>query len=101
MKKFVLIYQGPQSNEAPSPEVFEAWTAWFGQIGNNLVDGGNPLNGQAKEVAENGVSDLNQGQALGYSIVNAENIDEAVEIAKGCPVLGAHCSVQVYEALPM
>jgi hypothetical protein len=102
MKKFVYIYNGPQSNEPPSKKVFEAWNAWFGKLGDKLVDGGNPLSPAAKRVTEeNGVSDLTSGQALGYSIVNAESIDEATEMAKGCPVLGAHCSVDVYEALPM
>ena len=101
MKKFVLIYNGPQSNAPPSEEVMKAWTDWFGSIGDKLVDGGNPLSPLAKTVSEDGVNDLNSNQALGYTIINTENIDEAAEIAKGCPVLGAHCTVDVYEALPM
>lgn len=40
--------------------------------------------------------------ATGYSIVNAKDMDEATELAKGCPLMaskdGAVC---VYEALPM
>ena len=101
MKKFVFIYNGPQSDTPPNEEVMKAWTVWFGSIGDKLVDGGNPLSSSAKKVTEDGVDNLSSNQALGYSIINAENIDEATEIAKGCPVLGAHCSVDVYEALPM
>ncbi len=102
MKKFVYIYNGPQATEAPSEEVMAMWMKWFGELGDKLVDGGNPFGAEVSEVTPSGVNSVSEGRALGYSIINAESMDEAQEMAKGCPMLaGEHCSVYIYEALPM
>ena len=37
----------------------------------------------------------------GYSIVSAESLDSAVELAKGCPVLEIGDAVDVYEGIAM
>jgi len=37
----------------------------------------------------------------GYSIVSADSLDSAVELAKGCPVLEIGGAVDVYEAIAM
>ena len=37
----------------------------------------------------------------GYSIIEAGNIDQAVTLAKGCPIYAANGSVEVAELLPM
>ncbi len=105
MKKFVFLYYGGSKPENMSMEqVMSDWMAWFGQMGDKVVDGGNPLNEGAKEVKGDKVGDVSGKTTGGYSIVNAESMVEAVEMAKGCP---AHkhnpgvASVEVYEALPM
>ncbi len=102
MKKFVFIYNGPQAASAPEPKVMEAWTSWFSNLGDKLVDGGNPFGAEVKEVTGKSVTGATSNLALGYSIVNAENMDEATELAKGCPNVGYDgYSVAVYEAMPM
>lgn len=102
MKKFVFIYNGPQATEAPDPKVMEAWTSWFGDLGAKLVDPGNPFGADVKEVSGSGVVAMTENRANGYSIVNAENLDAAVELAKGCPNNGYEgYTVAVYEAMPM
>jgi hypothetical protein len=47
------------------------------------------------------VSTLNRGAPSGYSIVNADDIDRAVALAKGCLVLAGGASLQVVETLDM
>jgi hypothetical protein len=37
----------------------------------------------------------------GYSVVSADTLDAAVELAKGCPVLEIGGTVDVYEAVAM
>lgn len=54
----------------------EAWGAWFGALGESVVDGGNPF-GQAKTITGDGaVSD--GGNCSGYSIIAADSLDDAV-----------------------
>lgn len=83
-------------------EVKSAWGAWFGQMGDKLVDGGNPF-GEGKSVSKAGVGAVTGSAATGYSIVKAANLDEAVEMAKGCPLLVQvpNGNVEVYETFPM
>lgn len=98
MANYVLVYHGGSMPENPEEgaRIVQAWTDWFGTLGGALVDGGNPAS-KTKTIAANGaVSDDSDGPS-GYSIISADSIDEAVEKAKGCPVLQGGASIQVVE----
>ena len=101
MANYLLLYSGGSmpEGEAEQAKVMEAWTGWFGTLGDKLVDGGNPFSGQAKRISGNGsVADEGHGHRhTGYSILKAGSLDEAVKLAKGCPVLGGGAEIDVYE----
>ncbi len=98
MGKFVLVYKGggmPETEEEQQ-RVMAAWGAWFGTLGDAVVDPGAPF-GASGSVGNGGVSGL-----TGYTILSAASLDDAVTKAGGCPILdSATGSVEVYEALPM
>lgn len=103
MKNYVYIYYNQGIRDDVSPDAIKAeWGEWFGKLGEKLVDGGNPFGPGAKAVSKDGVMDVKDMPATGYSIVKASSHDEAVEWAGDCPVLnepgGAVC---VYETMPM
>ena len=86
MPKFMMIYHGGGRPDSPEEgeKVMAAWMAWMGGIGENLVDGGNPA-GMSKTVT-----------------ANAADMDAAIEIAKGCPILeGGQGTVEIAEAMEM
>ena len=99
MGDFVLLYSGgsmPETEEEQAA-VMKAWDAWFTEIGGALKDGGNPFAPAAKQVGADGsVSDA-QPLHTGYTIVQADSLDEATAIAKGSPVLQGGASITVYE----
>ena len=102
MPKFVFAYHGGKPPESPEEgeKVMAAWGAWFETLGSAVVDGGAPV-GVSKTVSASGVTDGGGANPLsGYSIVSADNIDAAVEMAKGCPILDGG-SVEVAEAMDM
>ena len=105
MTKFVLGYHGgggmPESEEAVAAEMAK-WEAWFGQIGEHIVDGGNPF-AQARTVHPDGsvVDGGGPNPLTGYTVINAASIDEAVDLAKGCPVLESGGNIEVAEAIDM
>src|SRR3954453_18833153 len=103
MKNYVYIYYNNGIREGVSPEDFKAeWGAWFGGLGDKLVDAGNPFNAGGKAVEKTGVSTIENWPATGYSIVKANSLDEAVAMAKNCPVLEEpDGAVRVYETMPM
>jgi hypothetical protein len=80
----------------------EVWGAWFGQLGQAIVDGGNPIS-QAKTIKSDGavVDGGGTNPLSGYSLINADSLDHAVTLAKGCPVLTSGGSVEVAEAIDM
>src|SRR5947199_8345827 len=90
MASYMLIYTGggmPQS-ETEQAAIKQAWGSWFAGLGSNVVDGGNPFAPSARSIASNGkVSDGPVGtMATGYSIIKADSLGAAVEMAQGCPV---------------
>lgn len=98
MANYVLVYHGGSMPESPEEgaKVMQAWTDWFAKLGDALVDGGNPASKTRRIGADGSVSDDASGPS-GYSILKADSLDAAVELAKGCPVLAGGSSVQVVE----
>jgi hypothetical protein len=96
MKKFMFLYKGYVT---PTPEIGQAWMDWFARIGDRMVDSGNPMS-RGAEVTRDGVSPIELGleSFTGYSIVNAESMDEALEFAKSNPMI---TSVVLYELARM
>jgi hypothetical protein len=100
MGKFVYLYYSGQDAQAAG--TMEAWTKWFGQLGDQLIDPGNPFAPDPKAVHQGGTMDVQGQPATGYSIVKADNLEAAIELAKGCPLnTAADGAVCVYEAVPM
>ena len=96
MKKFVFLTFG---FETPTQEIMDAWSNWFASIGDKILDSGNPFR-PGREITHAGIKELPQDKdaITGYMIINAENIDAAVQIAKACPII---TSIRVYEAMSM
>lgn len=103
MSNFLLLYHGGSRPEDPAEQaqVMKAWTDWFGELGSALVDGGNPASQTRQIGADGAVTQVDGGAPTGYSIIKAADIDSAVALAKGCPVLQTGASLQVVETLDM
>ena len=104
MANFVLVYTGGgmPATEAERGTVMEAWGAWFGALGDKVVDPGNPFSAHTKNVSDGGsVHDGSIGTAAtGYSIIKADSLNAAADAAKGCPVLKSGGKITVYEVTP-
>jgi hypothetical protein len=99
MGKYLYIYYAGTASDGGSAE---EWGKWFGELGDKLVDAGNPFAEGGQAVYDGGVMAIQDKPATGYSIVTADSMDEATELAKGCPLMSAKDgAVGVYEALPM
>jgi hypothetical protein len=106
MANYVFAYSGGKgvaADEAERNAQYAKWGQWFGELGSAVVDGGAATGtGTAKTVGPGGsVSDGGSRGLSGYSIVSADSLDSAVELAKGCPVLEIGGAVDVYEAIAM
>jgi len=111
LKKFIVIYHAPkdameQAASATPEEMKAGMEPWFGwkkmvEEKGGKVDIGNPL-GNGTAVTKNGTSP-SQKEVVGYSIVEANSMDEAVEYLKSHPHLQwvDGCSIEVHESLPL
>ena len=56
MANFVLLYSGGSAGttDAERGKVMEAWGAWFGKLGDKIVDAGNPFGSHSKNVSNGG-----------------------------------------------
>ena len=96
MAKYVLVYQGggmAETEEAQQASMAK-WGAWFGSLGAAVVDGGAPFGPSAAVGGGASTTGL-----TGYSILEAADLDSAVKLASGCPVVDDGGSVDVYEAI--
>jgi hypothetical protein len=104
MANYVFVYSGGKGvadDEAERSAQYAKWGQWFAELGAAVVDGG-AATGTAKTVGLNGtVSDGGSRGLTGYSIVSADSLDSAADLAKGCPVLEIGGAVDVYEAIAM
>jgi len=94
LKRFVFLHYG---FETPTQEIMDAWSKWFASIGDKLVENFGPF-GSGREITNAGTKELSLDKEAitGFSIINAENIDEAEKIAKSCPFI---TSIRVYEVI--
>ncbi len=109
MKKFIVLYHAPKgamekmANVSPedAKKGMEPWMTWAAKVGDGMVDLGTPL-GNGMKVTKSGThpSDKN---VVGYTILQANSMEEAVEMVKGHPHLDwvDGCEVEVHESLPL
>ena len=100
MANYLLAYHGggmPATEELRKKSLAD-WGAWFGRLGTAVVDAGNP-SAKAKTIGKGGaVSDGGGANPVtGYSVIKADSLDAAIQLAKGCPIIQDGGSVEVCE----
>ena len=98
MSNYIIAYHGGKKPWSPEEGAkhMKKWQAWLGGLGDAVVNPGTPL-GMSKTVSSAGVSDNSESDRLtGFSIVKADNMDAALEMAKECPHL-EHGTIEVAE----
>ena len=101
MPNYLLSYHGgsmPETEEAGAA-VMAAWGAWMAAVGDAMVDLGNPV-GHTVTVGSDGSTSDGGGAnpVTGYSIIKADNLDAALALVAGCPILASYGgSVEVGE----
>ena len=101
MPKFMFVYRDGENHQEPSPEemqkAMQVWMSWIeeGMAAGWLLDGGDALKPDGRIVAPDGtVTDgpfaASKELVGGYSMVQAENYDAAVELAKASPMISMH-----------
>jgi len=112
MKDFLFVFRDKGMPTNVSPDEMQAmtkrWMDWIGGIAaqNKLADRGNRLFPEGKVLRPGNIitdgpySEIKESIG-GYSIVKADSLEEATELAKGCPALTVGGNVEVREIREM
>lgn len=102
MANYLLTYSGGSGmpeTEAEQAAVMQQWGTWYEELGEAIVNPGNPV-GEAKTVSPGG--DVTDGGAVtGFTIISADNLNDAVKAAQGCPIVASGGNVEVGETIQM
>lgn len=104
MANYVLVFRGGSVPETAEEQqkVMADWGAWFGGMGDKLVDGGNPFGASATVGPDGTVSEGAASALTGYTIIAADDLAAASEMSKSCPILvDGGGSIEVYETMVM
>ncbi len=98
MAQYVLVYSGGRMPEPDEREaVIAAWGRWLGNLGEAVVDAGNPFGPSTSVASDGSVSQGAPSGLSGYSVISAASLDAATEHARSCPHLDVGGRVDVYE----
>jgi len=105
MSEFTFLFRGRETFESleQAQKHMAQWTAWFKELEarGRLKDPGHPLEKAGKVVSgsKKAVRDGPYAEAKdvvgGFIVIEAGDLDEAVELSKACPILDVGGSVEV------
>lgn len=91
MTRFMVLYVGPPT---PRDAPHEGWPTWFTQLGEKLVDRGSPLVAGRAQRAD-GSTGAAATHVNGYSVIRADDMDEALGLVSAHPYLAQGDGYQV------
>ena len=112
MSEFVFLYRGgvePGRSPESAQQTMQKWMAWLKQLGakGHLKDQGQPLErtgrlvkGKRKTVTDGPFAEA-KDVVGGYTLIEARDLDQAVELSKGCPIFEADGAVEVRPVMKM
>jgi hypothetical protein len=105
--EYMLLFRGTGWDRGLSPEeiqnVMNRWIVWFDRLtdqgkaraGQPLTDQGKVISGRKGQTILDGPFAESKETVAGYILLQVDNLDEAVQIAKECPGLDYGISVEV------
>lgn len=101
MAQFGLLYVGEPQFSSPEEgqDNAERYMAWLNGLGDAIVNRGIPMGPPTRVTADSVASDARADRLTGLTIVEADDMDAAIEIAKNCPYIevAALDVVQIFE----
>lgn len=111
MSEFVFLYRGGEGGRSPErmQQMMQKWMAWMKQLGEkgHMKDQGHPLErtgklvkGKLKTVTDGPFAET-KDIVGGYTLIEARDLEQAVELSKGCPIFEVEGAVEVRPVMKM
>ena len=103
MAQYIITYLG--GNEPSNPEEgqqhFAKYREWLSSLGDSAVSPANPLKDTKTVNPDGAVTAGSTTSMSGYTVVETDSMETALEIAKACPFLDIGGSLEVSELMQM
>jgi len=111
MSEFVYLYLGGEAGRSRErmQQMMQKWMTWLKQLGEqgHIKDQGQPLEragklvkGKQKTVTDGAFAEA-KDVVGGYTLIEARDLEQAVELSKGCPIFEVEGAVEVRPVLKM
>jgi hypothetical protein len=103
MTQYIIVYLG--GNQPSSPEEgkqhFEKYKKWLSSLGDSAVSPANPLKDTSTINPDGSITTGGTTTMSGYTVIETESMQTALEISKACPFLDIGGSLEVSELIQM
>jgi len=111
MSEFVFLYRGGEQGRSPerAQQIMEKWMTWLKDLAGSghVKDRGQPLERTGKvvqgrqKVVTDGPFAETKDVVGGYTLIEARDLNPAVELSKGCPIFEVEGAVEVRPVMKM
>ena len=111
MSEFVYLYRGGETGRSAerAQQMMQKWMAWMKELAEkgHMKDRGQPLERAGKLVKGKGKTVMDgpfaeaKDAVGGYTLIEARDLDQAVELSKGCPIFEVDGEVEVRPVMKM
>ena len=111
MSEFVYLYRGGETGRSPerAQQMMQKWMVWLKELAEkgHIKDRGQPLErtgklvkGKRKTVTDGPFAEAKDAVG-GYTLIEARDLDQAVELSTGCPIFEVDGEVEVRPVMKM
>ncbi len=103
MSQYLITYLGGDQPSSPEEgkQHFARYKAWLASLGEAAVSPANPIRNTSTVKPDGSVSAGSTTAMSGFTIIEADSMDAALEIARACPFLEVGGSLEVSELMSM
>ena len=103
MAQYIMTYLGGDQPSSPEEgqQHFAKYKAWLSSLGDAAVSPANPLKNTSTVNSDGTVTAGSTTSMSGYTIIEADSMEAALESAKSCPFLDIRGSLEVSELIQM
>ena len=103
MAQYIITYLGgdPPSSPEEGKQHFAKYKEWLSSLGDSAVSPANPLKDTNTVNSDGTVTTGSTTSMSGYTIIETDSMEAALEKAKACPFLEIGGSLEVSELMQM
>jgi hypothetical protein len=103
MSQYIIVYLGGNQPSDPeeSKQNYAKYKEWLASLGDSAVSPANPFKNTSTVNPDGSVTAGSSTKISGYTIINVDSMEKALEIARACPFLEIGGSLEVSELVQM